>query len=450
MRRPFFNNRSLVVGSVSVLLLLLGLVGSGVAAMPFAPNFGTDGVSETQLPAEDRQLIAELGQGPLISDLAVTPSGGLVAAVGSGTENEFFGAASFRARGALDERFGSAGFVRASIFPSLVRNTEPQAEGVAVQRDGKIVLVGYRKGVASGTPAPVVMRLLPNGSPDRSFAQRGLFAPKPDGARADSLRAVAIQPGGRIVAVGVRSERDRTAVQVKRPAGFVVAYRPDGSVDPGFGRAGRVFFYGPKARYAFTGLLDLSVLANGKILVVGYRDNRLLVARLGVDGGLDRSFGGGDGTVSVGLVRQGVCCPEDASLFSLSGGGSVVLTDGFSPVLMVRLRPNGGFDKRFGRQGILRSNSQSRPWMRDLAVQGDGRIVAVGRGEGGFTVMRFRPNGQRDRSFGRRGVATLPRGHTAAATSAATLPSGRVVVGGGAQYRRNDRLEYSLLLALLR
>ena len=448
--RPSSINRRLSIASVSVLLCLLGFAGLGLASQPFAPGFGSSGVAETPLPADDRQLIFELGQGPIVSDLAVTPRGGLVAAVGSGTENEFFAAAGFRAGGDLDERFGSGGFVRARIFPSLVRHNEPQAEGVAVQRDGKIVLVGYRRGIASRTPAPVVIRLLPSGRPDRGFAQQGLISPKPDGARADVLRDVAIQPSGRIVAVGGRNERDRKAVQVKRPAGLVVAYRPDGRIDRSFGSGGRVLFSGRKARYSFTGLTDLAVLASGKILVTGYRNSRLLVARLGVSGKLDRSFGGGDGMVSFGLGRRNLCCPEEASLVALAGGGSVVLTDGFSPVLMVRLRADGGLDRRFGRQGILNANPQRLPGMLDVAVQGDGRIVAVGQGKKGFTVLRFKPNGQRDRSFGRRGITTLPRGLASVAASAATLPNGRVVVGGGAQYQRNDRLEYSLLLAQLR
>lgn len=451
MRHSSPRNRHLSAGSILVLLCVLGFVGSGLAATPFAPGFGDGGVSEVPLPAEDRQLISELGQGPVISDLAVTPRGGLVAAVGSGTENEFFGAASFRARGVLDERFGSSGFVRARIFPSLVRHTEPQAEGVAVQRDGKIVLVGYRKGIASGMPAPVVMRLLSDGSPDRGFGQEGLIAPKPDGARADVLHAVAIQPGGRIVAVGTRNERDRKAAQVKRPAGLVVAYRPDGRIDRSFGNGGRVFFHGRSARYAFTGLLDLGILPNRKIVAVGYRNDRLLVVRLKANGRLDRSFGGGDGIVSVGLERGNLCCPEEASLSAFDDGRSVVLTDGFGRVLMAGLRTNGSLDRRFGRGGIVRRGGDQRlDWMQDVAVQGNGRIVAVGQGSRGFTVLRFRPNGRPDRSFGNRGAATLPRGRASISTSALTLPNGQVVVGGGVQYQRNDRLEYSLLLARLR
>lgn len=447
------QRRRLWLSAAVAPVLALVMVASGVAALALDPGFGDGGASETPMPAEERQLIFELGQGPLVSDLAVAPRGGLVAAVGSGTENEFFGAASFRADGTLDNRFGGDGFIRAGIFPALVRYVEPQATGVAVQRDGKIVLVGYRSGVASDTPAPVVMRLHPNGAPDRSFGEGGLVAPRPHGGRADVLHAVDIQPGGRIIAVGARNERDRKAIQVKRPAGLVVAYRPDGRVDSSFGEGGRVFFPGRKARYAYTGLLDVSVLANGEILVVGYRSDRLLVARLKTNGELDRSFGDGDGMVSIGLGRGALCCPEQASVFSLKDGGSVVLTDGFSPVLMARLRQDGRLNRRFGKGGIARQNRSASTEMHDVAVQGDGRIVAVGVDVRGgrlvFVTLRFLPDGRRDRSFGNRGVMSLPLGRSSFGTSAVTLPNGQVVAGGGAQYRRNDRLEYSLLLARL-
>lgn len=442
------KNRRLLAGPV--LILLFAFVGSGLAAEPLAPGFGRGGVSETPLPLEDRQLIFELGQGPVVADLAVAPGGGLVAAVGSGTENEFFGAARFGAGGGLDKRFGNGGFVRAGVFPSLVRHNEPQAEGVAVQGDGKVVLVGSRRGIASGTPAPVVMRVLPDGRPDRSFGQRGLIAPRPNGARADALHAVSIQPGGRIVAVGVRNERDREAAQPRRPAGLVVAYRRDGRIDRSFGAGGRVFFHGPKARYAYTGLLDLAILPNRKVMVVGYRNDRLLIARLSADGELDRSFGEGDGTVSIGLERGKLCCPEEASLATFGDGGAVVLTDGLGSVLMARLRPDGGLDKRFGHRGILRSSPHRPLLMRDVAVAGDGGIVAVGQSKGTFAILRFRSNGRWDRSFARKGFMTLPRGRASVATSATRLPDGQVVVGGGARYRQNDRFEYELLLARLR
>jgi len=407
------------------------------------------------MPAEERKSIAVGGQGPLIRALDAGRRGQIFAAIGSGTRNGFFGAARFRPGGSLDTRFGTHGFVRADrLFPWLEPFSEIDARGVALQRNGKIVLAGFRTGVASEAPAPLLIRLRPDGTPDRSFGAGGAVAPKPDGRRADSLRAVAVQASGRIIAVGVRNERDPGAVRVRRPSGLVVAYRPDGSVDPAFGRGGRVLFAGGANRYTYTGLFAVALLPSGKILVAGYRSNRLLIARLRANGRPDRGFGGGDGEVSIGLGLANSCCPDAAAIAPLPNGGSVVLADVSRPgAWLLRLRPDGAIDHRFGRGGIVKTGPARRlTQAHAVAVQGNGRIVAAGieiRRRTSFVAARFKADGRPDRSFGKGGVETLPLGRASAALAAKSLPDGRVLLGGGDQAQRGKRVEYALLLARL-
>lgn len=452
MRR---SSKSLVVGACLAVLLALAAVGSGLAST-FDAGFGKAGIVETPLPEAERQEISDSNQGPLIRDLAVGRHGELVAAIGSGNQNRFFGAASYRADGTQDTQFGGDGFVNVEqIFPARRLNApglgfEPQGQGVAVQRNGRVVLVGYQK-TENGHAAPIVMRLLPNGRPDTSFGEKGLVAPDPRSVPSDALHAVAIQPGGRIVAVGARNEKPRNGP----PAGLVVAYRPNGRIDRSFGNDGRVLFFSRKNRFATTGLFGLAVLPSRKILVVGYRAGRLFVARLGVDGDLDRRFGGGDGEVSINLGQEDVCCSGAAGGVSvLPNGRIVVLAEGSSGLLLVRLRPNGSRDHDFGCCGIAKGGAVRQAVVPyDIAVQGNGRIVAVGLNFRGprhaFTIMRFRSDGRRDRTFGNRGIEFLPLGINSAGTSAVALPNGRVVVGGGAQLRRGKDLEYMLMLARL-
>lgn len=451
MRRRY---RRLIAASCLGLFLALVAVGSGLAST-FDAGFGKAGIVETPLPEDERQEISESDQGPLIRDLAVGRHGELVAALGSGNQNRFFGAASYRADGSHDTRFGGDGFVNVKkIFPSSKRSApglgfEPQGQGAAVQRNGRVVLVGYQK-TEDGHAAPIVMRLLPNGRPDTSFGEKGLVAPDPRSAPSDELHAVAIQPGGRIVAVGARNEKPRNGP----PAGLVVAYRPNGRIDRSFGDNGRVLFFSRKNRFATTGLFGLAVLPSRKILVVGYRAGRLLVARLGADGNLDRRFGGGDGEVSIDLGLEHFCCSDAASVSMLPNGSSVVLADGSPGLILVRLRSDGSRDSRFGSRGIFRSGAVQKTLMpSDIAIQANGRIVAVGADFSGpkhiFTILRFRPDGKLDRAFGNRGVESLPLGINSVATSAVVLPNGRVVVGGGAQLRHGKDLEYMLMLARL-
>src|SRR5690242_19588313 len=84
--------------------------------------------------------------------------------------------------GSLDPSFGTGG---------MVRNTGNYIGGLAIQADGRIVTSGiwtdYR-----------LARYLADGSPDWSFADGGRLAFPADGA----ANGLAIQPDGKIVMVG--------------------------------------------------------------------------------------------------------------------------------------------------------------------------------------------------------------------------------------------------------
>jgi uncharacterized delta-60 repeat protein len=98
--------------------------------------------------------------------------------------------AASAAPGDLDPSFGSGGMVKL-----LESNEESYAEGIAIQPDGKIVLAGEEKGNA------VVLRLLPNGQPDPSFGTGGKVTLNFPGGHSE-VRAVALQPDGKIVVAG--------------------------------------------------------------------------------------------------------------------------------------------------------------------------------------------------------------------------------------------------------
>ena len=69
---------------------------------------------------------------------------------------------------------------------------------------------------------------------------------------------------------------------------------------------------------------------------------------------------------------------------------------------------------------------------RAVAIQSDGRIVAVGSGDPNknFTVARFNPDGSDDASFSDDGKAVVTFGEADHATAVAIQPDGRIVVAG--------------------
>ena len=112
-----------------------------------------------------------------------------------------------------------------------------------------------------------------------------------------------------------------------------------------------------------------------------------------------------------------------------------------------RHRLDGRLDRGFGGTGVVLAHPAGVRFYVTTQVFADrqGRALAVGGGDVGDRrityVMRFRPDGQLDDSFGDEGVVRLPLGRATednyADTRAAigVLPNGRIAVAGGIQAR---------------
>lgn len=67
----------------------------------------------------------------------------------------------------------------------------------------------------------------------------------------------------------------------------------------------------------------------------------------------------------------------------------------------------------------------------DVAIQPDGKVVVVGQSSGGFTLVRYKPDGALDTSFSGDGKQTTSfNGQSDIATGVALQPDGRIVVAG--------------------
>jgi uncharacterized delta-60 repeat protein len=122
----------------------------------------------------------------------------------------------------------------------------------------------------------------------------------------------------------------------------------------------------------------------------------------------------------------------------LAGGGSLSEQCGLSGCdthwALLRYQSNGFLDPNFGGgDGIVVSDTGSGS-IYDIAVQGDGKIVAVGDGfegvENDFVVARYLTNGNPDPDFGSGGFVRTDFGLHDAASSVAINSSGTIVVGG--------------------
>ena len=128
-------------------------------------------------------------------------------------------------------------------------------EGLAIQRDGRILLV-------SAPPAFGLMRLEADGSPDGSFGFGGVVSTT-FSALGDFSRAVAVQADDKIVLVGESSNQSNSNFAVAR-------YLPDGTLDLSFDLDGKltIDFFG-----SFDGAENVAVQPDGKIVLGGFALN---------------------------------------------------------------------------------------------------------------------------------------------------------------------------------
>jgi uncharacterized delta-60 repeat protein len=182
--------------------------------------------------------------------VTVDPEGRILVA---GTVGPFgpqhFAVARFDARGQLDPTFAGDGTatIDFGIWPSA-----KVAYGIAVDPRGRPVLAG-----TDGLSSALAARLLPNGSPDPSFAEGGtLLLPLQE---VSGVGGTAVDEAGRILIVGSSTEGGAGHA-------FLARLREDGSFDDSFGAGGLV-------REDFTARfangLEMAIDSAGRYLIMG-------------------------------------------------------------------------------------------------------------------------------------------------------------------------------------
>jgi uncharacterized delta-60 repeat protein len=208
-----------------------------------------------------------------------------------------FALARYDPDGTLDATFSGDG-KRTTNFG------DDTAHDIALQPDGRIVVGGS----ASGDFA--LVRYDQDGHLDPTFSGDGRATVGFTDAQAGA-RAIAIQPGGRIVAAGGTS------------GDFALArFDPDGSLDATFGGDGVVTTdFGETDRYG-RGVAAASdvVFEAGRLLAAGYANGDFGLARYELDGDLDPGFSG-DGLLTTGMGHE----YAGASSIAVQPDGRIVL-----------------------------------------------------------------------------------------------------------------------------
>jgi uncharacterized delta-60 repeat protein len=382
------------------------------AAGDLDPTFGVGGKVVTDL-------------GPVAAGaygVATLPDGKIV--VAGETRETFADAhvllARYTADGSLDNGFGSGGSVT-STFGAPFEG----ASALALQPDGKPVIAGRSGETVTGGDF-LVARYNPDGSLDSGFGQGGHVLTD-FGSDADRARAVAIQPDGKIVAVGQTTVGGTNDFAVSR-------YGADGAADAGFGVGGKVVTsFGPDSGDSAAAV---ALQADGKIVVAGGSfagaTGRFAIARYTASGALDTTFNG-DGRLLFGVGSR-----SSAQAIAVQPDGRIVVagygeTSGIQGFALIRLTADGSIDSDFGAIGTMFGTSDA--FAVAVTIQQDGKIVAAGHTEAGgvpgdFAIARYRADGSSDTSFGTSGKLVTDFGGSDFATSMAIQEDGRVVAAG--------------------
>lgn len=350
--------------------------------------------------------------------------------------------------GSLDPGFGDQGRVLLDFDPGQIN----LCNDLLVQPDGRIVLAGYRRFGPLGNEGFMVIRLNSDGSLDNSFSGDGyqnINFQLMLGARAQA-NAVALQPDGKLVVAGYSrigpGEHDLAVARLNSNGTLDSSFSGDGLATVGVTAAS------PSTDEVWSVAIQDNgrIVLAGESRVGA--EASMLVARLTGTGQIDSSFNlTGYRLIKFGLVpnasmRRGLVIRPDGGL--LLGGYIFDAAGANADFVVAALLANGQNDTGFGSNGWATIDFLNGPSAinaaRAMVVDQAGRLLL-----GGFVgpetnldygAARLLADGTPDPSFGTQGRVTIPfdlgpAPHVAdIANGILVLPDGGILLVGGSAY----------------
>jgi uncharacterized delta-60 repeat protein len=303
-----------------------------------------------------------------------------------------FALARYTSSGKLDPTFGQGGKV---VTEPGGNHDVAAAADIAQQSDGKIVVVGtaYYTDASRSYDDVAVVRYLNSGKLDLSFGTGGKVQTDMAKKGADEPSAVAVQPDGKIVVVG-RTSHNGSAARAPLADFGIVRYLRSGKLDPSFGTGGKVIT--DLQTNSDDWPHALAMAAGGKLVVAGSTatkrpdgmvnlDSNFGVVRYTASGRLDAGFGTA-GKIITDLGRKsgdgasGVAIQPDGKIVVVGASDATHQYD--TEFALIRYTATGKLDTSFGTSGkvLTAFGAETSDYAAAVVIQKAG-IVVVGNSQ---------------------------------------------------------------------
>lgn len=344
------------------------------------------------------------------------------------------------AQGTLDETFGDGGKI---ITKDLGGYEGCGINSALMQPDGKIIVAGTMINTYI-YPAFGLIRYTSSGQADVSFGNNGLIIDTFNISYLNNSNiSVALQSDKKIIVCGLiqsMTNLDSSYIGIAR-------YLQDGSLDSSFGNGGNTLIPGDH----LVSITKAVILNDDKIIIVGQQsfpstNTNFVMLRLYKNGIIDSSFGiNGYTTTFIAsynyYVHLNTITTDSSGNFLLGGS---LLNDPFGNTydyLLMRYKPSGKIDSSFGDAGrvTLHSSNNYSINIKAIAVQSDKKIIVTGENRfdnspyytSDFLLTRFTSSGTPDSTFGTDGNVITRFPGTNSTSSAITIDtSNKFIVSG--------------------
>lgn len=369
------------------ILLISGLASAATDPGELDESFGGDGKVLTGFGA------VKVHEGTSV----LTPEGKIVKA---GVRDTRFVVARYRPNGTLDPTFSDDG----KAATATLGDGQPSRPSVAVTQGGKVLVAGTLF-PSSGNAHWVVARFLSNGDVDEKFGEEGVVYTAP--GVEDRVDGVALTKFSKFFVYG-------TSIAGDDYYDFAVArYNFDGSLDTNKDSepathwdADGILTLNGSASSSDDDLHELKTLDDGTIHLGGHSRQseqvEVVQLRLSAQGAVDLGFGE-DGLLASPWGPQSEFLADvvftEGAVYAVGRTG-----DPSVDFKIARYLTNGDPDGSFGTGGFKNVSMGTEDTATELTVASDGKVVVAGSVSepvnAFFGVLRLRPNGTRDSSFG--------------------------------------------------